>query len=44
VGTIVENLAPEVYEVEFIDDTGQTYASIALPAENLIRLYYEPGE
>ena len=25
VGTIVEILAPEVYEVEFSDDGGQTY-------------------
>ena len=26
VGTVVENLAPGVYEVEFSDDSGQTYA------------------
>ena len=26
VGTVVENLAPGVYEVEFIDDSGRTYA------------------
>ena len=34
VGTIVEILAPEVYEVEFSDDDGQTYATQALPATN----------
>lgn len=31
VGTIVENLAPGVYEVEFSDDDASTYASVALP-------------
>ena len=41
VGTIVETLAPEVYEVEFSDDAGQTYASLALPASQLMRLYHE---
>ena len=30
VGTIVERLAPGVYEVEFSDDEGRTYASLAL--------------
>lgn len=42
VGTIVENLAPGVYEVEFSDDDGKTYASIALPADRLMRLHHEP--
>jgi hypothetical protein len=42
VGTIVENLAPDVYEVEFSDDEGRTYASLALPAAELIRLHHEP--
>ena len=32
VGTVVEILAPEVYEVEFCDDEGQTYAELALRA------------
>jgi hypothetical protein len=26
VGTVVEILAPDLYEVEFCDDEGQTYA------------------
>lgn len=30
VGTVVEILAPDVYEVEFSDDDGQTYAELAL--------------
>ncbi len=42
VGTIVENLAPGVYEVEFSDDAGRTYASVALTADHLMRLYHEP--
>jgi hypothetical protein len=32
VGTVVESLAPGVYEVDFSDDAGQTYASLALRA------------
>lgn len=43
VGTVVENLAPGVYEVEFIDDSGQTYASLALHANQLMRLHHEPS-
>jgi hypothetical protein len=40
VGTIVEDLAPEVYEVEFSDDDGQTYAMLPLKSEQLLKLYY----
>jgi hypothetical protein len=39
VGTIVELLAPDVYEVEFCDDEGQTYAELALPGDQLIVLH-----
>jgi Domain of unknown function (DUF4926) len=42
VGTVVESLAPGVYEVEFSDDSGRTYASLALRADQLMRLYHEP--
>ncbi|MBD2534399.1 DUF4926 domain-containing protein [Nostoc flagelliforme FACHB-838] len=42
VGTIVEILAPEIYEVEFSDDDGQTYAIQALPAHQLLKLHYKP--
>lgn len=43
VGTIVERLAPSVYEVEFSDDEGRTYASLALRADQLLRLHHEPS-
>ena len=43
VGTVVENLAPGVYEVEFSDDSGQTYASVALRGGQLMRLHHEPS-
>ncbi len=43
VGTVVEDLAPGVYVVEFIDDSGQTYSSLALRAEPLMRLHHEPS-
>jgi Domain of unknown function (DUF4926) len=42
VGTIVEVLGPEVFEVEFSDDNGRTYASLALSSNDLLRLYHEP--
>ena len=42
VGTVVEILAPDVYEVEFCDDEGQTYAEVALPADQLLVLYQRP--
>nr|VFK43956.1 MAG: protein of unknown function (DUF4926) [Candidatus Kentron sp. SD]VFK49234.1 MAG: protein of unknown function (DUF4926) [Candidatus Kentron sp. SD]VFK79953.1 MAG: protein of unknown function (DUF4926) [Candidatus Kentron sp. SD] len=40
VGTIVETLAPDVYEVEFVDDEGTTYAMRALGADQLMALRY----
>ncbi len=42
VGTVVELLAPNVFEVEFADDRGQTYASLALRANQLMVLHYQP--
>ena len=42
VGTVVEILAPQVYEVEFCDDEGRTYASTALSASRLLVLRYRP--
>ncbi len=44
VGTVVEQLAPDVYEVEFSDDDGQAYAQLALRAEQLLTLHYTPLE
>lgn len=42
VGTVVETFAPGVYEVEFCDDNGKTYAMVALKADQLLRLHHEP--
>jgi hypothetical protein len=42
VGTIVERLAPDVYEVEFSDDEGRTCANLAVPAAKLIQLHHQP--
>jgi hypothetical protein len=42
VGTIVELLGPGVYEVEFSGGNGVTYATLALKADELLRLHYEP--
>ncbi|MFN2455665.1 MAG: DUF4926 domain-containing protein [Pyrinomonadaceae bacterium] len=39
VGTVVEILAPDVYEVEFCDDAGQTYAELALRGDKLVTLH-----
>jgi hypothetical protein len=42
VGTVVETLAPAVYEIEFSDEQGRTYASLAVRAEQLMVLHYRP--
>ena len=39
VGAVVELLAPNVYEVEFCDDEGQTYAELALRGDQLVVLH-----
>jgi len=41
VGTIVELLKPDVFEVEFSDADGQPYAMLAVPADQLMVLRYE---
>ena len=41
VGTVVENWAPAVYEVEFSDDNGRTYAMVALKADQIMRLHHQ---
>ncbi len=43
VGTVVETLAPGVFEVDFSDDNGQTYATRALRADQLMRLHCGPS-
>ena len=42
VGTVVERLADDVFEVEFSDDDGRTYAELALNAEGLLPLHHRP--
>jgi len=42
VGTIVELLGDETFEVEFCDDKGKTYAMAAISASSLIALRYGP--
>ena len=44
VGTVVERLDPGVFEVEFTDNNGRTFASLALKASQLLVLYYQPLE
>jgi hypothetical protein len=40
VGTVVEVLAPEVYEVEFSDDEGRTYAMLPLRRGQFMVLHF----
>ena len=40
VGTVVEQLTDNVFEVEFIDDEGQTYAELALRDSELLVLHH----
>jgi hypothetical protein len=42
VGTVVEQLAPGVYEVEFADNDGRAYALLALRGQQLMVLHHEP--
>ncbi len=42
VGTVVEDLGGDVYEVEFSDDQGRCYALAAVPAESLMALRHRP--
>jgi hypothetical protein len=41
VGTVVELLARDVYEVEFSDDEGRTYAMLPLRREQIMLLYFD---
>ena len=43
VGTVVEVLAPYMYEVEFADNDGRTYAELAVEEKKLLVLHYEPA-
>lgn len=42
VGTVVELLGPGVFEVEFSDDEGRSYAMLALKVDQLMVLHHNP--
>ena len=42
VGTVVDVLAPSVFEVEFSGDDGRAYALTTLRSSQLLVLHYEP--
>ncbi len=42
VGTVVETFSSMMYEVEFSDDQGRTYAQLPLPASSLMALHHRP--
>jgi hypothetical protein len=44
VGTVVEILAPNVFEVELTDNDRHIFASLALKANQLMVLYYQSVE
>ncbi len=41
VGTVVESVAPGLFEVEFSDNQGHTYATLALRNEQLLVLHHD---
>ena len=43
VGTVVEVLAPDVYEVEFLDSKGKTIAVAELKRPEVLVLKHEPA-
>lgn len=42
VGTVVEVLDAGVFEIEFCDNEGRTYAMLAVPESKLMVLYHQP--
>ena len=42
VGTIVELLGKDAYEIEFSDDEGRTYATLALRQTQFMVLHHRP--
>ena len=42
VGTLVEKLSDDAFEVEFSDDDGRTYALLPLRTDQVIPLHYSP--
>jgi hypothetical protein len=41
VGTIVEMLGPDAFMVEFVDNSGRTYATLSLRASQLMVLHHQ---
>jgi hypothetical protein len=44
VGTVVEQWADGIFEVEFSDDSGEAYAFAAVPPQKLMKLYFRKDE
>ncbi len=44
VGTVVEQWKDGAYEVEFSDESGETYAFAALRADQLMKLHFRKDE
>ncbi len=44
VGTVIETLAPGVFEVEFSDNNGRSYATLAATEDKLLALRHEAIE
>lgn len=44
VGTVVEQWADGVFEIEFSDDSGAAYAFATVSADKLMRLYFRKDE
>ena len=43
VGTVVELLGPDMFEVEFVNNEGRTSAMVRLSARQLLVLHYQPA-
>jgi hypothetical protein len=43
VGTVVEYLGPDMFEIEFVDNDGRTYATLSLKSSQLLVLHYQPA-
>ena len=43
VGTVVESLSPGVFEIEFVDNDGRTYAMLPVKTCQLLVLHYQPA-
>lgn len=43
VGPVVESLDQAVFEVEFVDNDGKTYAMLPLKSSRVLVLHYQPA-